>query len=54
LADEHPPTDMDLLKRFFNLSDFVVDVMEDVASLVRALYQVAMSIWLHIFLVNQS
>ena len=39
---------------FLNLSDFVVDVMEDVASLISALNQVAMSIWLRIFQVNQS
>ena len=32
---------MGLLKRFFNLSDFVVDVMEYAASLVGALDQVA-------------
>ena len=39
---------------FLNESDFVVNVMEDVASLISALNQVAMSIWLRIFQVNQS
>ena len=39
---------------FLNESDFVINVMEDVASLISALNQVAMSIWLRIFQVNQS
>ena len=39
---------------FLNASDFVVDVMEDVASLVRALYQVAKSIQHRIFQGDQN
>ena len=39
---------------FLNASDFVVDVMEDVTSLVRALYLVAKSTQHRIFQGDQS
>lgn len=39
---------------FLNTSDFVVNVIKEAASLISVLNQVAMSIWLRIFQVNQS